>query len=59
MLFLVKQIQSNIQLLLLNNISKQNYTSYLIEDKSVIQKRINLRNIIKNLEDAKNILTSI
>lgn len=59
MLFLVKQIQSNIQLLLLNNISKQNYVNYLIEDKSIIEKRITLSNIIKNLEDAKNILTSI
>jgi GTP-binding protein EngB required for normal cell division len=59
MLFLVKQIQSNIQLLLLNNIGKNNYMSFLIEDGAIVLKRQKYRNIIKNLGDAKSILSHL
>jgi GTP-binding protein EngB required for normal cell division len=57
MLFLVKQIQSNIQLMLLNNIGKNNYISCLIEDDALVLKREKYRNIIKNLNEAKSILS--
>ena len=40
MLFLVKQIQSNIQLMLLNNIGKNNYMTCLIEDDALVLKAI-------------------
>jgi dynamin 1-like protein len=59
MTFLIKQIQGSIQLLLINNINKHNYNECLIEDPSVVIKRQNYRNIIKNLTEAKNVLSII
>ena len=58
MLFLVKQIQSNIQLMLLNNIGKNNYMTCLIEDDALVLKREKYRNVIKNLSEAKSILSA-
>lgn len=59
MYFIVTSIQNNIQVLLFNNITKNNYLDYLIEDKSIIDKRIKYKNIIENLKNAKIILSEI
>lgn len=56
MYYLIRQIEKDINLYLLNKVQKNQYINYLVEDKELIDKRKQYNNIQKVLENSKKLL---